>query len=149
MDLNEFKQIPEPEQTAILKKLSYREREILKLLSGAGDGYDYTLKEVSHIFKEPPERVRHFASEAMRKVEHWLAVGSVSEQSHEESATSDSVSIGVALPEYCDEQLVGEKLVELYIALNGMHVGAGGSGLIVRQDQSDAGVLTPEGAPAR
>ena len=35
----------------VLKSLSYREREIIKLRYGLGDGYSYTLEEVGHIFK--------------------------------------------------------------------------------------------------
>jgi hypothetical protein len=35
----------------VLKTLSYREREIIKLRYGLGDGYSYTLEEVGHIFK--------------------------------------------------------------------------------------------------
>jgi RNA polymerase primary sigma factor len=34
----------------VLKTLSYREREIIKLRYGLGDGYSYTLEEVGHIF---------------------------------------------------------------------------------------------------
>ena len=41
-----------PEITAqMLRRLSYREREIIKLRYGLGDGYTYTLEEVGHIFK--------------------------------------------------------------------------------------------------
>ncbi|WP_146460622.1 sigma factor-like helix-turn-helix DNA-binding protein [Rubripirellula tenax] len=150
MNLTEFKQIPEAGRSAVLKRLSYREREIVKLLSGLGDGYDYTLEEVSHVFKETTERIEEFASEAMRKAERWLATGIVdAEVGEAPTMETDSVSICIALPEFCDEQLVGEKLAELYVALNGMHIGAGGSGLTVREDQSDAGVMTLEGAPTR
>jgi len=35
----------------VLKTLSYREREIIKLRYGIGDGYTYTLEEVGRIFK--------------------------------------------------------------------------------------------------
>ena len=35
----------------VLKTLSYREGEIIKLRYGLGDGYSYTLEEVGHIFK--------------------------------------------------------------------------------------------------
>ena len=42
--------------------LTYREREIIKLRYGIGDGYTYTLEEVGRIFKVTRERVRqvHF-----------------------------------------------------------------------------------------
>ena len=42
----------------VLKTLSYREREIIKLRYGIGDGYTYTLEEVGRIFKVTRERVR-------------------------------------------------------------------------------------------
>ena len=42
----------------VLKSLSYREREIIKLRYGLGDGYSYTLEEVGHIFKVTRERIR-------------------------------------------------------------------------------------------
>src|SRR5690606_15425532 len=35
----------------VLKSLTYREREIIKLRYGIGDGYTYTLEEVGRIFK--------------------------------------------------------------------------------------------------
>ena len=40
----------------VLKTLTYREREILKLRYGIGDGYTYTLEEVGRIFKVTRER---------------------------------------------------------------------------------------------
>src|SRR6202012_2649277 len=42
----------------VLKTLTYREREIIKLRYGLGDGYTYTLEEVGRIFKVTRERVR-------------------------------------------------------------------------------------------
>ncbi|RYG79540.1 sigma-70 family RNA polymerase sigma factor, partial [bacterium] len=42
----------------VLKTLTYREREIIKLRYGIGDGYTYTLEEVGRIFKVTRERVR-------------------------------------------------------------------------------------------
>src|SRR5262249_16398571 len=41
----------------VLKTLTYREREIIKLRYGLGDGYTYTLEEVGRIFKVTRERV--------------------------------------------------------------------------------------------
>ncbi len=54
----------------ILKTLTYREREILKLRYGIGDGYTYTLEEVGRIFKVTRERVRQVESKAIRKLQH-------------------------------------------------------------------------------
>ena len=54
----------------VLKTLTYREREILKLRYGIGDGYTYTLEEVGRIFKVTRERVRQVESKAIRKLQH-------------------------------------------------------------------------------
>ena len=55
---------------AVLKTLTYREREIIKLRSGIGDGYTYTLEEVGRIFKVTRERVRQVEAKAIRKLQH-------------------------------------------------------------------------------
>ncbi len=55
---------------AILRTLSYREREIVKLRYGIGDGYTYTLEEVGRIFKVTRERVRQVEAKAIRKLQH-------------------------------------------------------------------------------
>jgi RNA polymerase primary sigma factor len=54
----------------ILKTLSYREREIIKLRYGIGDGYTYTLEEVGRIFKVTRERVRQVEAKAIKKLQH-------------------------------------------------------------------------------
>ena len=60
----------------LLKTLTYREREILKLRYGIadgvgdGDGHTYTLEEVGRIFKVTRERVRQVESKAIRKLQH-------------------------------------------------------------------------------
>jgi len=54
----------------VLKSLSYREREIIKLRYGIGDGYTYTLEEVGRIFKVTRERVRQVEAKAIRKLQH-------------------------------------------------------------------------------
>jgi RNA polymerase primary sigma factor len=53
----------------VLKTLSYREREIIKLRFGLGDGYSYTLEEVGHIFKVTRERIRQIEAKAVRKLQ--------------------------------------------------------------------------------
>ena len=53
----------------VLKTLSYREREIVKLRYGLGDGYSYTLEEVGHIFKVTRERIRQIEAKALRKLQ--------------------------------------------------------------------------------
>ena len=54
---------------ALLKTLSYREREVLKLRFGLGDGYTYTLEEVGAIFKVSRERIRQIEVGALQKLQ--------------------------------------------------------------------------------
>ncbi len=54
----------------VLKTLSYREREIIRLRYGIGDGYTYTLEEVGRIFKVTRERVRQVEAKAIKKMQH-------------------------------------------------------------------------------
>jgi len=53
----------------VLKTLSYREREIIKLRYGLGDGFSYTLEEVGHIFRVTRERIRQIEAKALRKLQ--------------------------------------------------------------------------------
>ncbi len=53
----------------VLKSLTYREREIIKLRYGLGDGYSYTLEETGRIFKVTRERIRQIESKALRKLQ--------------------------------------------------------------------------------
>ena len=54
----------------VLDTLSYREREIIRLRYGIGDGYTYTLEEVGRKFKVTRERVRQIEAKALRKLQH-------------------------------------------------------------------------------
>ena len=54
----------------VLNTLTYREREIIKLRYGIGNGYTYTLEEVGRIFKVTRERVRQIEAKAVRKLQH-------------------------------------------------------------------------------
>ena len=78
--------IPRPEKAAsnemlrdkiegLLKTLTYREREIIRLRYGLGDGYTYTLEEVGRIFKVTRERVRQIEAKAVRKLQHPVRSG--------------------------------------------------------------------------
>ena len=55
---------------SLLKTLTYREREIIRLRYGLGDGYTYTLEEVGRIFKVTRERVRQIEAKAVRKLQN-------------------------------------------------------------------------------
>jgi hypothetical protein len=57
-----------PELLKALKQSSYRQREVLKLLYGVGDGYHYSYEEVSQIFKEPCEIIQQAERGAALKV---------------------------------------------------------------------------------
>ncbi len=54
----------------VLGSLTFREREIIKLRYGIGDGYTYTLEEVGRIFRVTRERVRQIEAKAIRKLQH-------------------------------------------------------------------------------
>jgi RNA polymerase primary sigma factor len=55
---------------SVLDTLTYREREIIKLRYGIGDGYTYTLEEVGKKFMVTRERVRQIEAKAVRKLQH-------------------------------------------------------------------------------
>jgi RNA polymerase primary sigma factor len=55
---------------SVLDSLTFREREIIKLRYGIGDGYTYTLEEVGRIFRVTRERVRQIEAKAVRKLQH-------------------------------------------------------------------------------
>ena len=54
----------------LLKSLTFREREIIKLRYGLVDGYSYTLEEVGRIFKVTRERVRQIEAKAVSKMQN-------------------------------------------------------------------------------
>ena len=54
----------------VLSTLTFRERAIIKLRYGIGDGYTYTLEEVGRIFRVTRERVRQIEQKALRKLRH-------------------------------------------------------------------------------
>jgi RNA polymerase primary sigma factor len=55
---------------SLLKTLTWREREIIRLRYGLHDGYSYTLEEVGRIFKVTRERVRQIEAKAVKKLQH-------------------------------------------------------------------------------
>jgi RNA polymerase sigma factor (sigma-70 family) len=66
---SQVEQIDRTQISKVLKTLSYREREIIRLRYGLGDGYSYTLEEVGHIFKTTRERIRQIEARAVRKLQ--------------------------------------------------------------------------------
>ena len=58
----------------VLMTLAYREREVIKLRFGIGDGYIYTLEEISRIFKVTKERIRQLEGRAIRKLRHPVRI---------------------------------------------------------------------------
>ena len=59
-----------------LSKLTFREREIIKLRWGLDDGYTYTLEEVGRKFKVTRERIRQIEMRAFRKLQFRFCHGS-------------------------------------------------------------------------
>lgn len=56
-------------QDLLDSRLNWREREIIKLRFGLGDGYDYTLEQVAYIFKVTRERIRQIEKRALQKLQ--------------------------------------------------------------------------------
>jgi len=54
----------------VLSTLTDREKKVLRLRFGIGDGYPRTLEEVGSIFKVTRERVRQIEAKALRKLRH-------------------------------------------------------------------------------
>jgi len=53
-----------------LRRLSFREREILKMRFGLGVGRPHTLEEVGKLFRVTRERVRQIEEKTLRKLQH-------------------------------------------------------------------------------
>jgi RNA polymerase primary sigma factor len=54
----------------VLSSLTERERAVLTLRFGLGDGYSRTLEEVGRQFKVTRERIRQIEAKALRKMRH-------------------------------------------------------------------------------
>ena len=77
----------------LLKTLTYREREIIRLRYGLGDGYTYTLEEVGRIFKVTRERVRQIEAKAVRKLQNPVR------SQHLEGFVPDADLVSLPLPD--------------------------------------------------
>ncbi len=56
--------------TDVLSSLNERERKVLELRFGLGDGYSRTLEEVGGQFRVTRERIRQIEAKALRKMRH-------------------------------------------------------------------------------
>jgi RNA polymerase primary sigma factor len=56
--------------TDVLSSLTERERKVLELRFGLGDGYSRTLEEVGKQFRVTRERIRQIEAKALRKMRH-------------------------------------------------------------------------------
>jgi RNA polymerase primary sigma factor len=68
---------------SILDLLSWRERSVLQMRFGLGDGFSYTLRDISQVFRVSRERIRQIETKAFEKLRE-------SEHSVELSAFLDS-----------------------------------------------------------
>ena len=57
---------------SVLKTLPKREREVIKMRFGLGDGYFLTLEEVGLYFNVTRERIRQIEAKALRRLKHPL-----------------------------------------------------------------------------
>lgn len=80
-DLFQDENVPEPASRAgqimlrdrvegLLHTLTSRERDVLRLRFGLGDGRDHTLEEVAHEFQVTRERIRQIERRALSKLQH-------------------------------------------------------------------------------
>ncbi len=59
------------EQTAkVLRTLTPREQQVIKMRFGVGDGSEHTLQEVGQTFAVTRERIRQIEANALRKLRH-------------------------------------------------------------------------------
>lgn len=145
MDPKQLKHIPIEQLTPRLKMLTYREREVLKLLAGINpEEFSYSREEVAHIFKVPPVQIDKLVKQSMIRLQKLLdiPVGVV-----QDPDTASQINISIALPEFVDEEVVVQKLVELFVSLDALHKAQGGMGLKVDDTQTETFTLVPEGAP--
>lgn len=103
--------------------------------------------------------LKRLRSLALKKAEQWMVVATEDSDGlgaifpsmvnsvlalrcldYEDEDQSEGLQIELSLPEFYDEQAVEDGLVELYQALNDLHVAHGGSGLRVEEGEAFLGV---------
>jgi RNA polymerase primary sigma factor len=67
---NDYDPLLEAALEKVMKSLNYREREVIRLRYGLGDGVPYTLEEVGKIFSVTRERIRQIEQKAVRKLQN-------------------------------------------------------------------------------
>jgi RNA polymerase sigma factor (sigma-70 family) len=83
----------------VLRTLTYRERETIKLRYGLGDGHTCTPAEVGRIFKVSPREARDIERRAVRKLQHPA-------RARELERFRDTLTEGPTTPEECLLQTV-------------------------------------------
>lgn len=80
----------------LLKTLTKRERDVLKLRYGLEDGRDHTLEEVAGIFRVSRERIRQIERRALSKLQHHRRsaelVGFLTPRNNQAADTENSVA---------------------------------------------------------
>ncbi len=90
----------------LLKTLTYREREIVRLRYGLADGYCYTLEEVGRIFKVTRERVRQIEAKAVAKLQHPVRSAELSEYVVDSPVPAEEEVWGEPVQDPADEVLM-------------------------------------------
>jgi RNA polymerase primary sigma factor len=90
----------------VLRSLTYREREIIKLRYGLGDGYSYTLEETGRIFNVTRERIRQIESKALRKLQH------ATRSEHLRGFVEDLLPDGMKLPDMPSDENTEEEPIQ-------------------------------------
>jgi RNA polymerase primary sigma factor len=80
----------------VLTSLTERERKVLELRFGLGDGYSRTLEEVGKQFKVTRERIRQIEAKALRKMRHPTRIRQL--QGFLESEDLDATPVVAATP---------------------------------------------------
>lgn len=99
---------------AVLETLSFREREVIKLRYGLGDGEERTYKKIGEIFKVSNNRIMQICNKAMYRLQNPLRIGQLMELQAYAAAFGSSVSsLAHAMRTYETKALPLERELEL------------------------------------